>query len=165
LSLVQAQEGALELQKEQVKEATKEVFQKEQTKKRKREQAKAKKKTTKKEKEGPEAVEITPAIREAYQKAKASKKVKKAKIKETPEPLKSAEKLLAKFAKYRAPYTVYWNPEEVSDPPSVTAIRDRDNAHVQEVAEAMWIAKECFTQKPWIIFQFEVSFIWYLQRN
>jgi hypothetical protein len=160
MSLLEAQEGALALQKEDVQEATKEVLKQEQTKKRKKDQAKAKKKKkTKVEKEGPEAVEITPAIREAYQKAKKKKKVKKAKVQETPQALKSAEKLLAKFAKFRAPYTVYWDPAELSDPPAETAIRNRDEEHVKEVAEAMWVAKECFTQKPWIIFQFDVSFI------
>jgi hypothetical protein len=157
--VVKAHEGALEIQKAQVSEAAKGVSKAKETKKRKKEQAKAAKK--KKPKTGPkeaeEEVTITPAMREAYKKEKKSKTTKKTQLQETPEQYKHTEKLLANLAQYRAPYLVYWNPEDLLDPPDATAIRGRDPEHVKQVATAMWTAKECGTKKPWLVFQFEVS--------
>lgn len=160
IGLMSADEGAKRLQQREAQEAAKELTGK---KRKKEEKEKAKKKRrTKKETAVVEPEPVSQEVIDAYRQSKLVKTTKeKIHPKAKPETAHdvASSKVLSRWAQYRAPGTVYWHPDELSETPPQQAVRLPDEPHIQKIMSDQWREQDNTPQKEWIVIMFNVSFL------
>jgi hypothetical protein len=158
-----ADEGAKEMLKSSIQQATKlvkEKVDKQKEAKKEKVTGKGKRKAT-----APEKVkmEIPPKILEVVklrlQKRKQEQKPTKPKVAGM---LKVAEEVLPHLKKFRSIRPVFWDPRKlVPADRAHGAVRDKVEEHERELTEKHWAEREQPSQKEWLVFQFNVSFFFF----
>jgi hypothetical protein len=104
-------------------------------------------------------IEIPTAIKESIKEAQKKKKTIQAsgtKPKKLPAIFKVADDVLNRLKAFRSKRPILWDPLELKDPHPATAVRAKDEEHVQRLAAAQWAEKQQPKVVEWIVFQFNV---------
>ena len=158
IGLMSADEGAKRLQQREAQEAAKELTGK---KRKKEEKEKAKKKRRTKKETVVEPEPVSQEVIDAYRQSKLVKTIKeKIHPKAKPETAHdvASSKVLSRWAQYRAPGTVYWHPDELSETPPQQAVRLPGEHHIEKIMADQWREQDNTPQKEWIVIMFNVSF-------
>jgi hypothetical protein len=156
--LLAAQEGAKELQKAKVQEATKLVKAKVDKKK----EAKKKKKAGKGKEETSRAkprLEIPEYVKQSVKKEREKQKKKAAaKLPKATGMIQVAESILPQLEQFRSKGPILWDPRVLKDATlEMGAVREKSDEHVTNLTEVIWSQRTQPTQREWLLFQFGVS--------
>jgi hypothetical protein len=157
LGLLSAQEGSQSLQASAQQEAVKTAKAKVDKTKEKA-KGRPKKLMTKKDKPEVPEIEIPEAIKQSIKESQKKKKtIHASKPKQLPGIYKVADDVLTRLKQYRSKRPINWDPLDLKDPHPDSAVRPKDEEHVQRLAAVQWAEKEQPKVVEWIVFQFNVS--------